>query len=155
VTCHPGGKKKAESDGLFCGVWWAQTKSRGFRPQEWRPGGGCGGSDEASLRGQFSRSKSLTPPRLCPAKMRRGRARAPSHPPTPFAPPPRPPAPRAAAPRLPRSAWPVQGGMLEPAPPVWTCWRVVGEKNWWVGRELPWHRRRRRGIEASVGRRPR
>ena len=44
--------------------------------------------------------------------------------------------PRAAAlPRLPRSAWPVQGGMLGPAPPVWTrvcacacaCarWRVI------------------------------
>jgi hypothetical protein len=35
--------------------------------------------------------------------------------------PPPPSAPRAAAPRLPRRPWPVQGGMLEPAPPVWTC----------------------------------
>jgi hypothetical protein len=39
----------------------------------------------------------------------------------PLLPPPPRPAPRAAAlPRLPRSAWPVQGGMLGPAPPVWT-----------------------------------
>ena len=54
----------------------------------------------------------------------------------PLLPPPPRPAPRAAAlPRLPRSAWPVQGGMLGPAPPVWTrvcacacaCarWRVI------------------------------
>ena len=54
----------------------------------------------------------------------------------PLLPPPPRPAPGAAAlPRLPRSAWPVQGGMLGPAPPVWTrvcacacaCarWRVI------------------------------
>jgi hypothetical protein len=33
--------------------------------------------------------------------------------------------------------------------------RVVGERNCWVARALPWHRRRRRGMEASVGRRQR
>ena len=38
-----------------------------------------------SPAGQFSRSKTVPPPRLCPAKMRGGRGRAPSPWPTPFA----------------------------------------------------------------------
>jgi hypothetical protein len=71
------------------GSVWEKKGSKKIRAPR-HPGGPAG---------QFSRSKTVAPPRLCPAKMRGGSGRPPSPCPTPF----------AAGPRL------GAGALLEPA----------------------------------------